>query len=209
MASTSFTSTIVVDMTTNAINTAANPNTTGSRNSFRSYQPTITLPQQSNFNLVIQDVRYPTVDLTEEQSQIIYGVTFASLTDPQKVLVRRKCQSIVPLIIIDVVDSIRVNGRWGKLAYKCLFGSDDIESQQYHIDSMSDPSTFPLRVSGSVINGLQVDIVRSDNGQPYPFDETVGGCEIAILLTIAVADDGVDTNNPDIGKTSGNHVQRP
>ena len=213
--------TIVIDITTNAINTGATA-VTGSRNDFSCSVPTISLPQSTTYNLVVSDFRYPTVDLSEDvwntyfRGQLRpdgtqYPIGEWSPTNPVQgtaddIALQRKCQSIVPLVVSDIADNIRVNGRFGQLIYKSLFGSSRGESQTYHVDAISDSPTFPVKINQQTITNIRLQIIRSDNGEPYPFDSSPSTPEIGIIFVLQAIDPstGADISDPNTGAYRSN-----
>lgn len=209
---------IVIDITTNSINTAATT-VTGSRNDFNCSIPNIQLPKGSVYNLIVSDFRYPTVDLEADVWNRYFvgqpkinnpSVSYTGTYPPPDAIdlsyVIAKAQSIVPLVVSDVADNIRVNGRFGQLVYKALFGSSRQESQSYHVDAISDVNSFPVNVNQSVISNIRIQIVRSDNGEPYPFSESRAAADIGIIFTLQAVDRsaGLNPDDPSNGAYSRN-----
>lgn len=164
--------TIYINASTNYINTSRNPTTTGQKNDFAVSIPTITL-KSTDYTVSVVDFRYPTVDLT------------GSMDDDGNVITATRAKAITPLIQCSIIAPIIVNGSYGSLFYKALHGSD---SYDYHIDrawSLGNPIFCPLAQAN--IGNIAFKIVRSDNGQLYPFDYTGGTSPPSDLSHIPVS----------------------
>lgn len=158
-----------INVNTIAIGSKGNSNVTGNKNQFQINIPNKVLPTYQTYQISLIDVRYPTVDLSEEFSAKFYNTTYALLTAPQKLVVDRYCQSVTPLIQLSIAEPMLVNGQLGSLVYKCIAGSSALEARDFHLDIPTMEQKISQKILSSFITNIQVQLVRSDNGELYPF----------------------------------------
>lgn len=181
---------VFIDLTTNALNTPYS-NVSGTKNRFSTSLPFIAFPS-TNYLVSVIDFRYPTVDIQEELWRT------ALVTNPSAVKADflRKAQSINPLVQVNIADSITVNGRVGNVIYKAMSGSSEPESLAFHTDSIDASSTIACRINTLELNSIEINIVRSDNGQPYPFTNTDEEPSVFIILQIQPIETAFDGSTP-------------
>lgn len=158
-----------IDITTNAI---GNGVITGTKSKMTVTLGNIELPVAQEYIISLMDFRYSTVNLTDEITAQ-FAATSAALNIP--VLagdVQRYCESIVPLVQLNITEPISINGSLGNLIYKAVAGSSAAESLEYHVDQPKIERTFAQRINNKMLSTLEIQILRSDTGTLYPFDES-------------------------------------
>ncbi len=85
------------------------------------------------------------------------------------------------MVQLEQARPIIVNGQYGKLIYKALQGS---ESVKYAIDDIPQSPMIAVKVDNGNISNINLSIVRSDDGTPYPFADNDEEGVVSILLQI-------------------------
>lgn len=174
---------VFIDVTTQNINTSLTT-TRGSKNSFTSTIPTVLLVNK-NYNVTVLDFRYPTTDLREEFAFQFYGAAYSTLTTEQQLRVTRRARSVTPLLTCNIGRDVIVNGSYAPLLFKGTFGSD---TEQFGIDTGNTSSSISVKISDSRLTEVSFQLVRSDNGQPYPFLNDPTEPEVFILIALNAID---------------------
>ena len=156
---------IYFDITTNSLN-LPNTNVTGTKSDFNIPVSELTL-KSTDYLISVTDFRYPTVDLQAAEG-----------------LSKKKAESVQVIVSCSAAETISVNGRAGPFLYKSQKGSSTAESADFHTDIIDSSVAITPKISSAIINSINIQLVRSDNGQPYPFTDTADEPSVFITLKI-------------------------